>query len=348
MRREVAKKITETHISSGNYSEGFGEEDPKKRWAPTGIAAPPKDMKSAAAAGSKSDSKPEVVKSTPADSKPEIVKSTPASEPARNLYISGDQPASQTNAEVKKEEPVAVAPAKKEEPKAAEPAPSKPEVVKSTPASQPARDLYISGDQPASQTNSEIKKEEPKQEAAPVKKEEPKAVAPAPVAAAPAPVAAAPAPVKKEEPKAVAPSAVAAAAAAPAKSSSGGGLGGSQKCATCAKSVYPMERLVVDGIVFHKGKCFVCAECGNCLRPGNYASLGGKYYCKPHFKKLFQVKGFSFSFFPLLFLFPSFSLPLPLLPFLTTPKQETTPKGLVRKTPRRGGLPLVLLPPPRT
>ena len=69
-------------------------------------------------------------------------------------------------------------------------------------------------------------------------------------------------------------------------------LGGSQKCATCNKSVYPMERLVVDGVVFHKGKCFVCEECGNCLRPGNYASLAGKYYCKPHFKKLFQVKGF--------------------------------------------------------
>lgn len=25
---------------TGNYSEGFGEEDPKKKWAPTGIAAP--------------------------------------------------------------------------------------------------------------------------------------------------------------------------------------------------------------------------------------------------------------------------------------------------------------------
>ena len=26
-------------FSSGNYSEGFGEEDPKKKWAPSGIAA---------------------------------------------------------------------------------------------------------------------------------------------------------------------------------------------------------------------------------------------------------------------------------------------------------------------
>merc|ERR1712113_1158584 len=91
-------------------------------------------------------------------------------------------------------------------------------------------------------------------------------------------------------PKPASPKPVAAASpkpASPAKS----GLGGSQKCATCSRSVYPMERLVVDGLVFHKGKCFVCQECKRSLRPGNYASLSGKYYCKPHFKKLFQVKG---------------------------------------------------------
>ena len=136
-------------------------------------------------------------------------------------------------------------------------------------------------------------------------------------------------------------------------------LGGSQKCATCNKSVYPMERLVVDGVVFHKGKCFVCAECGNCLRPGNYASLSGKYYCKPHFKKLFQVKGLYFflllllfliSFlFPFLFLSPFVLLPFPIL--LSPPPpfpQVTTPKVSAKKTPRRGGLPLVLPLPPRT
>ena len=68
-------------------------------------------------------------------------------------------------------------------------------------------------------------------------------------------------------------------------------LGGADKCVTCGKSVYPMEKFVVDGLVFHKGKCFVCDFCKNPLRPGNYAGLSGKYYCKPHFKKLFQVKG---------------------------------------------------------
>ncbi len=68
-------------------------------------------------------------------------------------------------------------------------------------------------------------------------------------------------------------------------------LGGSAKCVTCGKSVYPMEKFVVDGLVFHKGKCFNCEFCKAPLRPGNYAGLSGKYYCKPHFKKLFQVKG---------------------------------------------------------
>ena len=33
----------------GNYSEGFGEEDPKRKWAPTGIAAPPSSTAAVAA-----------------------------------------------------------------------------------------------------------------------------------------------------------------------------------------------------------------------------------------------------------------------------------------------------------
>ena len=72
--------------------------------------------------------------------------------------------------------------------------------------------------------------------------------------------------------------------------------------------MYPMEKFSVDGLVFHKGKCFVCDFCKGTLRPGNYASLSGKYYCKPHFKKLFQVKGmFLFLYLILLyFLCPLF------------------------------------------
>jgi len=34
-----------------------------------------------------------------------------------------------------------------------------------------------------------------------------------------------------------------------------------------------------------------CEECGKALGLGNYAALSGKYYCKPHFKQLFALKG---------------------------------------------------------
>ena len=32
-------------------------------------------------------------------------------------------------------------------------------------------------------------------------------------------------------------------------------------------------------------------ECGKSLNPGNYASLHGQFYCKPHFQRLFKLKG---------------------------------------------------------
>jgi hypothetical protein len=51
-----------------------------------------------------------------------------------------------------------------------------------------------------------------------------------------------------------------------------------------------MERMAADGVVFHKN-CMKCEECKKTLGLGNYASLNGKYYCKPHFKQLFALKG---------------------------------------------------------
>jgi len=62
------------------------------------------------------------------------------------------------------------------------------------------------------------------------------------------------------------------------------------KCVTCSKTVYVTERIVAGDSVFHKG-CFRCAHCKNTIRLGNYAALDGKYYCKPHFKQLFALKG---------------------------------------------------------
>jgi len=64
----------------------------------------------------------------------------------------------------------------------------------------------------------------------------------------------------------------------------------SNKCMVCTKTVYPMEKIECDGCVFHK-TCFKCKTCSRTLGLGSYAALQGVYYCKPHLKQLFQLKG---------------------------------------------------------
>ncbi|XP_078390745.1 LIM domain and actin-binding protein 1a isoform X2 [Cetorhinus maximus] len=61
-------------------------------------------------------------------------------------------------------------------------------------------------------------------------------------------------------------------------------------CVTCQKTVYPMERLVANQQVFHTA-CFRCSHCNTKLSIGNFASLHGNVYCKPHFSQLFKSKG---------------------------------------------------------
>ncbi|XP_034863735.1 xin actin-binding repeat-containing protein 2 isoform X2 [Mirounga leonina] len=61
-------------------------------------------------------------------------------------------------------------------------------------------------------------------------------------------------------------------------------------CILCQKTVYPMECLVADKQSFHKS-CFRCHHCNSKLSLGNYASLHGQIYCKPHFNQLFKSKG---------------------------------------------------------
>ncbi|XP_032335509.1 xin actin-binding repeat-containing protein 2 isoform X3 [Camelus ferus] len=63
-----------------------------------------------------------------------------------------------------------------------------------------------------------------------------------------------------------------------------------ETCILCQKTVYPMECLVADKQSFHKS-CFRCHHCNSKLSLGNYASLHGQIYCKPHFKQLFKSKG---------------------------------------------------------
>lgn len=81
-------------------------------------------------------------------------------------------------------------------------------------------------------------------------------------------------------------------------------------CKVCEKAVYETEKLLVDECVFHKA-CFKCDECKKALLPGNYAGCrrsppplpelrltsgagagsDGTYFCKPHFKQRFALKG---------------------------------------------------------
>uniref|UniRef100_T2M489 LIM domain and actin-binding protein 1 n=1 Tax=Hydra vulgaris TaxID=6087 RepID=T2M489_HYDVU len=64
----------------------------------------------------------------------------------------------------------------------------------------------------------------------------------------------------------------------------------SSKCFACGKTVYPVEKLEADKMLFHKF-CFKCVTCNRTVGLGNYAALEGKIYCKPHLKQLFKLKG---------------------------------------------------------
>jgi len=61
-------------------------------------------------------------------------------------------------------------------------------------------------------------------------------------------------------------------------------------CGVCHKSVYVMEQIKADGLVYHK-RCFCCIVCQKPVSLGGYAALQGEIYCKPHFKQKFRLKG---------------------------------------------------------
>ncbi|KAK4363780.1 hypothetical protein RND71_019021 [Anisodus tanguticus] len=66
--------------------------------------------------------------------------------------------------------------------------------------------------------------------------------------------------------------------------------GTQEKCAACKKTVYPLEKVTVDGEFYHQS-CFRCAHGGCKLTTSSYAALDGLLYCKPHFSQLFKEKG---------------------------------------------------------
>ncbi|XAR63093.1 hypothetical protein NMG60_11022912 [Bertholletia excelsa] len=66
--------------------------------------------------------------------------------------------------------------------------------------------------------------------------------------------------------------------------------GTQDKCAACNKTVYPLEKVTMEGESFHKS-CFKCAHGGCPLTHSSYAALDGVLYCKHHFAQLFMEKG---------------------------------------------------------
>ncbi|CAN4125679.1 unnamed protein product [Withania somnifera] len=66
--------------------------------------------------------------------------------------------------------------------------------------------------------------------------------------------------------------------------------GTQDKCPACDKTVYPLEKVTMEGESFHKS-CFKCAHGGCPLTHATYASLDGNLYCKHHFAQLFMEKG---------------------------------------------------------
>lgn len=66
--------------------------------------------------------------------------------------------------------------------------------------------------------------------------------------------------------------------------------GTQEKCITCGKTAYPLEKVTVEGQSYHKS-CFKCFHGGCSISPSNYAALQGILYCKHHFSQLFREKG---------------------------------------------------------
>ncbi|KAM7470507.1 hypothetical protein LguiA_008690 [Lonicera macranthoides] len=67
-------------------------------------------------------------------------------------------------------------------------------------------------------------------------------------------------------------------------------VGTKDKCAGCSKTVYPTEKVSVNGTPYHKG-CFKCCHGGCTISPSNYIAYEGRLYCKHHHIQLFKEKG---------------------------------------------------------
>jgi len=71
----------------------------------------------------------------------------------------------------------------------------------------------------------------------------------------------------------------------------GATVGGDDVCAACNKKAYAMEKMQVEGMIFHK-MCFCCDHCKKKLDVGGFSKTPeGTFYCKVHYERLFKVRG---------------------------------------------------------
>ncbi|XP_019197203.1 PREDICTED: LIM domain-containing protein PLIM2b-like [Ipomoea nil] len=65
--------------------------------------------------------------------------------------------------------------------------------------------------------------------------------------------------------------------------------GTQDKCVACKKTVYPIEKVAVDGTSYHRA-CFKCSHGGCVISPSNYVAHEHKLYCRHHHTQ-FKEKG---------------------------------------------------------
>lgn len=67
------------------------------------------------------------------------------------------------------------------------------------------------------------------------------------------------------------------------------------KCTVCNKTVYPLERIAANNLVFHK-TCFKCSMCQRTLTLAEYASVGNKIFCTQDYSRAYQAAGGNYNF----------------------------------------------------
>ncbi|KAL8465322.1 hypothetical protein ACS0TY_034718 [Phlomoides rotata] len=66
--------------------------------------------------------------------------------------------------------------------------------------------------------------------------------------------------------------------------------GTQEKCVSCNKIVYPIEKVAVDGSSYHR-ICFRCSHGGCIITPSNYIAHDTRLFCRHHHSQLVKHKG---------------------------------------------------------